>query len=202
MARIALCDASGPLTDLLQKLSGEEGAAWLQTLNRMLRNGAEKVFQTWKTIKLGTGLKAAEDFRKALKDGGHRIGDWGNDILGKPAFKASETEIEVDLVVVSVEELGFKDGATRKDIYERALSYGLELCPNEVGPQLRLQYTNQPNGEWLLIAMEPISDSDGNLYVFYVVRDSNDSWLYANDGNLGSFWLDNYRWVFLRRKQS
>jgi len=38
MARIALCDASGPLTDLLQKLSGEEGDSWLPRLNKFLRS--------------------------------------------------------------------------------------------------------------------------------------------------------------------
>ena len=35
--RIVLCDARGPLTDLLEKLSGEEGESWLRALNRMLR---------------------------------------------------------------------------------------------------------------------------------------------------------------------
>lgn len=35
--RIALCDASGPLTDLLQKLSGEDGEQWLNDLNKFNR---------------------------------------------------------------------------------------------------------------------------------------------------------------------
>ena len=42
MARIALCDASGPLTDLLQRLSGEDGTAWLRNLNKMLRESRGK----------------------------------------------------------------------------------------------------------------------------------------------------------------
>jgi len=112
-------------------------------------------FAVWKTIKLGTGLKNADDFRKAIKKGGMRIGDWSNDILRKPAFKVSKTEIELDLVNVSVRELGFKQGAKRSDIITKALELGLQLCPSEVGPQLRLQYTDQPNGEWLLVGMDP-----------------------------------------------
>ncbi|TSC94043.1 MAG: hypothetical protein CEN87_712, partial [Parcubacteria group bacterium Licking1014_1] len=43
-------------------------------------------FPVWKTIKLGTGSKNADDFRKAIKDCGMKIGDWANDILGKPEF--------------------------------------------------------------------------------------------------------------------
>ena len=196
----------------MPEMSGEVMQSWIndpKSLQNFLkglipsanRTTTQPEFKVWKTIKLGTGLKTAEDFRKALKKGGHKIGDWGNDILGKPAFTASETEIEVELVVASVAELGFKDGATRKDIYERALSYGLELCPNEVGPQLRLQYEDQPNGEWLLVAMEPIADSDGRLHVFGVARVSHGSWLYGDYGYPVHFWHGHRRWVFLRRKQ-
>ena len=157
-------------------------------------------FPTWKTIKLGTGLQNACEFREALKNGGFRIGDWGNDILGKPAFKVSPKETSIELVQITVAELGFKDGATRKDIYERAISLGLELCPNEVGPQLRLQYKDQPKGEWLLIAMEPIAGSRGDLLVFDVVHRDDGLCLYGDRGRPSFFWDGSYRWVFALRK--
>jgi len=155
---------------------------------------------TFRTIKLGTGLKTADDFRDALKKDGYRIGNWANDIIGKPAFTASETETEVDLVVLTVAELGFKDGATRKDIYDRALERGLELCPSEVGPQLRLQYKDQPKGEWLVIAMEPITFADGDLYVFLVAYDRDEQWLRAYYGDPAHVWYAGNRFVFVRRK--
>ncbi len=156
----------GTLVDLVEKLCGDEGRKWLNALKLFLRKENPwdiRNWQVWKTILLGTGPKTADDFRKALKKGRHEIGNWGNDILGKPAFKVSETKIEVDLVRATVGELGFKNGATNAEIFERAKELGLELCPNEVGPQLRLQYEDQPTGEWLLIAMEPILDSGGSL---------------------------------------
>lgn len=160
----------------------------------------QPVFKPWKTIKLGTGLQTADDFRRSLKQSGCKIGDWANDILGKRGFAVATKETEVDLVVVSVAELVFPNGATRQEIYQRAQQMGLELCPPEVGPQLRLQYKDQPNGDRLLIGMEPITGSGGNLGVFCVGRDDDELWLYGYDGYPDFFWHGYYRWVFLRRK--
>lgn len=42
MARIALCDARGPLNDLNDKLSGEDGDIWLDALKKMLRKDAPR----------------------------------------------------------------------------------------------------------------------------------------------------------------
>lgn len=156
---------------------------------------------TFKTIKLGTGLKTADDFRKALKEANCSIGYLGNDILGKPAFKVADKETEVELIVVSNAELGFENGTTVKETYARAKELGLDLCPNEVGPQLRLQYKDQPKGEWLLVAMEPITDSVGNVGVFHVERRGDGKlWLGGSRGNPDHGWDASTRWVFLRRK--
>lgn len=102
----------------------------------------------------------------------------------------------MDLVMVTVAELGFKKGARRDQIYERAKELELELCPPEVGPQLRLQYRDQPNGEWVLIGMEPIADSGGDLDVFSVERDDSELWLDSDWGYPDDFWDADDRWVF------
>ena len=189
----------GRVEAVWNKLGGEDG------VERFLRDElvvkpAERIFQTWKTIKLGTGLKTADDFRNALKREGMKVDDRADDLLGQKAFTASESEKVADLVVVSLAELGFKNRAKREDIYKRAQELGLDLCPAEVGPQLRLQYKDQPKGEWLLIAMEPITDSAGDLHVFDVERGGHDLWLRSDYGFPEFFWIGNYRWVFLRRK--
>ncbi|HEY9583978.1 MAG TPA: hypothetical protein VJI33_00105 [Candidatus Paceibacterota bacterium] len=157
-------------------------------------------FNLWRTIKLGTGLVTADDFRRALKAAGHHIGDWANDILGQCAFTASTKETEVDLVVVSVSELGFPNGATRQEIYRKAQKLGLMLCSPEVGPQLRLQYPDQPLNQWLLIGMEPIAGSVGYLRVFSVGRLDDGSWLSSNFGDADNFWDGDSLWVFVRGK--
>ena len=158
-------------------------------------------FKVFKTIKLGTGLKTADDFRKALKGNRCVVSDRANDILGKLAFTAATEEIEVDLVKATVGELGFKSGARRDQIYDRARELGFKLCSPEVGPQLRLQYKDQLNGERILIGMEPITDSDGNLGVFSVGRVVSVLRLDVRYASPGVVWGSVARWVFVRPRK-
>jgi hypothetical protein len=148
-------------------------------------------------IKLGTHT-SVDDLRRALAASGCRIGKWGSDILDK--ITESPAETEVDLVVVTAADLYFKDRAPRINIYERAMELGLDLCPNEVGPQLRLQYQDQPQDEWLYIAMEPIIDADGYRGIFRVGHEHGELWLDGNFGNPFNLWHSFHSWVFLRRK--
>ncbi len=186
------------------ELSGDVMQGWIEnpkSLKKFLKGlcppETTPTFPTWKTIALGIH-KSADEYRKALKVNGFKIGDWANDILGKPAFTASDTETEIELVKMTVAELGFKEGTTRKDVYERAIELGLKLCPNEVGPALRLQYTDQPMGEWLLIAMDSITDSNGNLDVFHTERNSDGLGLYGSIGYYDYRWGADSQWVFSR----
>ncbi len=198
----ALAVVAGPLKDFAEKLSGADGSQWLEAFKRFLRKEeAWPKILIWKTIKLGTGPKTANDFRKALQDGGFLLGEWANDILGKTTFKAAKKKTEIDLVVISVAELGFKNGATLQDIYQRAQELGFDICPPEVGPQLRLQYKDQPNGEWLPIGMEPVVVSNGPLRVFSVGRDDSGLWFDGHWGHPGAFWDPDDRWVFARPRK-
>lgn len=191
----------GQLNAIVKKLGGhEEALAFLR--DEVELKVTKRQFKTWRTLKLGTGLKTADDFRAALMRAGYQTGDWADDILGKPAFTVADEETEVELVVASVAELGFKQGATRKEIYDRALELGLDLCSAEVGPQLGLQYADQINREYLLIAMEPIADSGDNLNVFDVEHFDDGRWLSTNYGHPDSKWNPDSRWVFLRRKSA
>ncbi len=153
-------------------------------------------FRVWKTIRLGTGLKTADDFRRAIRGDGKKISDWANDILGQPEFIVADAPIEVRLVNVSAAELGLTNGGTRKQIYDRALRRGLKLCSPEVGPQLRLQYTDQPLNEWILVGMKPIARFEGNLSVFDVERVEVGLLLFSTHGHPEAVWDADVRWVF------
>lgn len=158
-----------------------------------------KTFNIWKTITLGLH-NDADSYRSAIKKFGFQISDGANDILGKSAFTVTPTKETIDLVVVSVADLGFKNGATYKEICDAALNQGLSLVLAEVGPALRLQYKEGQKGESLYIAMEPISDSDGCLRILDVVYDFGDLWLLTYYGRSHYGWGAGARFVFCLRK--
>jgi hypothetical protein len=164
----------------------------------------EKVFRT---IKIGTGFKNVDEIRKALVDSGIFIGEKHvNDIFDNPDFKVAAKEIEIDLVIRSVGRLGFKEGAKLEQIYARAKQFGLDLCPAEVGPQLRLQYKDQPTDEWLTIAMEPVTNlepitgSKSTIGLFGIVNNINGLGLYRFHGGDDGTWDAKYRFVFSLRR--
>ena len=148
-------------------------------------------------VKLGTQKKPSA-LAKALHSAGFRIGEYAAQLLKTITLCPTETEIE--LVNVSVGELGFENGATRAEIYVRAMELGLDIVPAEVGPQLRLQYPDQPYGA-VLIGMEPILNSEGEPTLFGVAHDLSGRWLGTGGGDPDRFWISELRWVFSRRRK-
>lgn len=110
--------------------------------------------ESWRVIEIGTGPKNADEYYKALKDAGFAVNPPDDHAIFRKDFRASNPEA-VELVKVSSKDLGFPHGAGYKEIYAAAAKLGLGPCPADVGPQLRLVYTDQPVGEKLLIAMDP-----------------------------------------------
>jgi hypothetical protein len=166
----------------------------------------------WKTITVG-GSKGVNAVRKAMETTPRpiEIGDDADEILGRPAFPFIKKPVELDLVVLSIFELGFGDqdarndvelgtsaGVSLHDIYARALSLGFELCPAEVGPALRLQYLDQPNGEFLQIAMNPVARYTGELIRFRVARAGAGLLLLGSDGDPATTVPGAFRFVFVR----
>jgi len=165
---------------------------------KAIRDCEERILQTWKTIELGTGPKDANAFCQAIERIGGQVSKYARDIMGKTDFTVLTKKITLDLVKLSVFDLGFENDATLKEIYERAISLGLKLLPAEAGPQLRLQYLDQPIGEWLIMAMEPIEDSDGDLSVFGVECGDDGPWLRTRYGRPVDVWDSGIIFVFCK----
>jgi hypothetical protein len=126
-------------------------------------------FRTWRTTTIGSH-KGVNAYRDALDEAKIKIGDAADEILGRLAFPYVGEKTEVELTVVSAAELGVESESSLADLYSRARQLGLMLCPAEVAPQLRLDYRDQPRGETLIIAMEPINTYSGEPTILSLVN--------------------------------
>src|SRR5262249_46574268 len=117
--------------------------------------------------------------------------------LGRPAFPYATTNLEVELAIVSVAELGLDaEASSYSEVYARAKRIGLELCPAEVGPRLRLDYRDQPLGEALDIAMEPVATYGGDPTILALVNFGSALALIGSDGRSGAMMPRSRRFVF------
>jgi hypothetical protein len=158
----------------------------------------------WKTISLGAPASRTAFF-EALDAAGIRLGDTAEEILHRPAFTVSQGRTDVQLVVLSAAQLGFgaqgagaAGGATLAEIFRRAGQRGLELCPAEVGAQLRLQYRDQPIGQVLHVAMRPIATYEGDLVAFSLANGGEGLVLVGFDGRPDQIMPPQASFVFVR----
>jgi hypothetical protein len=150
----------------------------------------------WRTITLGAH-GSVDAYRDALDAAGIKIGVSADEILGRPAFPYATTKQEVELAVVSVAELGLEaEASSHSEVYARAKRIGLELCPAEVGPRLRLDYRNQPLREALDVAMEPVATYGGDPTILALVNFGSGLMLIGSDGQSGAMVPRNRRFVF------
>jgi len=112
------------------------------------------------------------------------VGETADEIMGRPQFQYTEAPTRLRLYRVTGADLGFRgDGnVSLEDIYDRALALDYDLCPAEVGPMLRLDYLDQPRGEFLRIAHVPVNAYGGEPITFTV---GFDGWTYLLLGDSG-----------------
>jgi len=96
--------------------------------------------------------------------------------------------------------LRFPDCATLEQIFNKAKESDLELCPAQVGPELRLAYKDQPTDEWQKIAMESILGRVGGPQVFFVYRYGSESCLSTDYAERPDGLDGEDRFVFRSRK--
>lgn len=213
--------------DICSEMSGNEIFETIRVLNRaglsaekfkLLRSNdalarevadfiAEKI--THPSIALGVFLEGKVQYRitiggkttkqlvAELKVKKVYISDYARDMLKNEDFTTQHKPEQIDLVILTVKELGFLNGATIDEIYQKAQELGLELCPAEVGPQLQLQH---PISERTLIAMKQIAVRNGDPNVFSLLRNAYGLWLSDNNARPSSGWYDNGQFVFRFRK--
>jgi hypothetical protein len=154
----------------------------------------------WRTITVGTFANSFA-LLSALNAAGCSIGSSAGEILARPAFTVGTTKTTVELFAVSAAELGFQNGtAALADIYARAQQLGFRLAAAEIAPQLRLQYFNQPLGEFL-IGMEPIKTWNGEPVILTVANGGAGLVLIGRDGSADAEIPVAARFLFVRSNE-
>ncbi len=152
----------------------------------------------WAAIELGGAT--LQELQDQLKQAKINVGAYAEDMLKSKDFTTLKKPESAKFVRLTVKDLGFPQGATTDQIYQRAEELGLELCPPEVGPRYRLAYTDQPMNEWLLIGMKQIVVRDGNPDVFKLVRGVDGLWLNGSWAKPDFRWNADDEFVFRARK--
>ena len=122
----------------------------------------------WKTVTVGT-YRTSIALHDALVAQGIHVGDLAGQMLRLPTFKLRLAPARITLSLIAARQLvQGSDRASLAEIHARAIEAGLDLCPAEAGPQLRLQYPDQRLGEFLVIGMQPLPTADGSGACFVV----------------------------------
>jgi hypothetical protein len=133
----------------------------------------------------------------------------GERLFASDHFTTSETRYSVTTVELTVRDLGFPRGATIAEIYARAGALGLGLCPIDLGPHLRLQYLDQPEGDWgnpprrhqapygsITIASEKLTEDDDFPKGFYLRRIKGVLWLRGYRSRPEHVWEPDDHFIF------
>lgn len=134
-------------------------------------------------------------------------------LLSDGKFTTSETKYRLNTVQLTVRDLGYSNGATLPQIYERAIELGLELCPLELGPFLRLMYLDQPEGDVgnnskhqapsgsITVASEIVSEDDDFPKGFYLRKINGELWLRGYIADHLHIWHPSDQFIFCQTKE-
>jgi len=141
------------------------------------------------------------------------INEYGERLLSSEKFTTSDTKHSLITIELTVRDLGFPKGANTAQLYRRASELGLELCPLELGPFLRLEYLDQPEGLLenpsqqnkapsgsITIASEIISESDYFPKGFYLRKINGVLWLRGYIADSLHVWNPDNHFVFCQTK--
>lgn len=128
-------------------------------------------------------------------------------------FTTSDFTCSVKTVELTVGDLGFPEGTTMPQIIERARKVGLNLCPLELGPHMRLQYLDQPEGYLgkpsfqhqapygsITIVSERLTQDDDFLEGFYLRRIDGVLWVRGYHASYDHVWNPDDHLIFLSDK--
>lgn len=131
-----------------------------------------------------------QELLEKLETQGVLMNESANTLFKDARFKVSPTSYTLPTVELMVENLGLPQGSNLSGILGEAKRLGLEVCPLELAPFLRLSYMDQPEGfkdkperlhqapyGSITIASSPLTGDDEFPKGFYVRRIDGVLWL-------------------------
>jgi hypothetical protein len=141
------------------------------------------------------------------------VSPYAERIIKHENFTTLEKSESALLIMLTPKDFGFTEMAYVADLLDssRLWAWSKEnfegwettIVPAEVGPHLAIQYTGQPQDEFLWMAMDRIPGYAGRPYLFYVERDDDEvnsldaHWMYP-----AAPWPLHYTVAFRLRKLS
>jgi hypothetical protein len=165
-----------------------------------------------RTVEVG-GLTKSQLIEK-LQKSFIMMNEYGERLFADDRFTTSEIKYTLQTVELTVGDLGFPDGATTAQIFSKAREFGLELCPLELGPYLRLEYLDQtegfsgdslqrhqaPSGS-ITIASEILTEDDEFPKGFYLRKINGVLWLRGYRADHLHVWNPDNHFVFCHNKK-
>ncbi|MGG1791939.1 helicase [Bacillus mycoides] len=164
-----------------------------------------------RTVEVG-GLTKSQLIQK-LQQYSILMNEYGERLLADDKFTTSNTKYSLQTVELTVIDLGFPDGANTAQLFKRASELGLELCPLELGPQLRLEYLEQPEGYFgnasqqhqapsgsITIASEILTKDDDFPKGFYLRQINGVFWLRGYIADHLHVWKPEDHFIFVKQK--
>lgn len=139
------------------------------------------------------------------------LNELGKKLFAADIFTTSIDPYELKTVELSVHDLGLPEGGTITEIYRRADQLGLDLCPLELCPFLRLGYLDQPEGfldsqqqnqapnRSVTVASKILTEDDNFPKGFYLRRINGVLWLRGYVCDDQHVWNPSDRFIFVKQ---
>ena len=152
-------------------------------------------YKTWK-VELGTNSK--DELLLELSKHKVNLNAYAVMLLMSDHFEISYERQAVELVCVSVNELGFSRGAFFNDMMNAAKEEGLEPCALELAPYLRLQYLSQVEGSLVTVASPPPFTDELYPRGFYLSSNASGLWLRGYRATDDFLWASESEFIFVK----
>lgn len=159
-------------------------------------------------LHVAVGHLSREELLAQLNASGTQLNEHAKTLLANSAFDEVGEGDVVSIAERSVADIGLADGATLNQIYARAESQGLLLCPAVAGPYLRLALAQQqsapdsvlssgraPAGS-LTVAARALREDDEFPKGFYLRTIDGKPWLRGFRCNDQHLWSPGVRFIF------